>query len=69
MQASYNNMASIADGCKGIIGKLEPVASKGHIMVTWLEMLHSRTKVPATQMGGTLTQQLASINEELEALR
>lgn len=69
VQASYNNMVSIADGFKGIIGKLEPVANKGHIMVAWLEMLHSRTKVPSIQMGGTPTQQLASIIEELEALR
>lgn len=69
MQASYDDRVVTADGFKGIIGKLEPVASQNGIMAALLEMLHSRTKAPATQMSGTPRQQLESIIEELEALR
>ena len=58
VQASYDNMVSMADGLKGIIGKLRLMASQGRVMTALLEMLHNRTKAPAIQMGGTPTQQL-----------
>ena len=53
VQASYDSMASIADGFKGIVRKLKSVASQGRIMAALLKMQHNRTKAPVLQMGGT----------------
>lgn len=58
MQASYDNMVSIAGGFTGIIGKLRLVASQGGIMTVLPEVLDNRTKAPAIQLDGTPTQHL-----------
>lgn len=70
LQASQNEMVSIAGGFRGILTKLEPAAKQGRMMAALLEMLLTRTKLPAEQMGDpTPIQLLESVIEELEALR
>ena len=53
LQASRDEMVSIADAFRGIVTKLEPAANHGRMMAALLEMLLTRTKIPADKVAQT----------------
>lgn len=70
LQDSRHELGAIANGFKGIVLKLEPVASQGRMMGALLEMLQSSIGLPAaSHMLGSPVQQLETLIADYTALR